>query len=316
VKGFIADEALSRAAAIAYFSLFSLAPLLVIAIAVAGLVFGDEAASGAISDQLRGLLGPDAAEAIQAIVQNARNEDSSVFAGALGLGSLLFAASGTFGELQSSLNAIWKTEAPTQGGISRLVRAKLAAFGLVATTAFLLLVSLMASAGIAALGNWITGLLPGCELLVRGAYIVVSLLLLTGLFAAIYKVLPDRILTWRDVLVGASATAVLFTIGKTAIGLYIGNAGIASSYGAAGSIVVLLVWIYYSSLIFLLGAEFTRAWAGLRGSHEAAPVPAEPVPQHARMAPPRDGISILALVATVWVLAVAVEGIRRRFERA
>jgi membrane protein len=274
IKGFFADEALTRGASVAYFSIFSIAPLIVLAIAVAGAVFGDEAASGAVVSQLRGLLGDDGAQAVQAMIEKAQDEQSGTLAGLLSIGTLLFAASGTFGALQSALNAVWKTETPDSGGLSALVRAKLAAIGLVAATAFLLLVSLVASAGISAVGTWITGALPGGEVLLHAIELGVSFILLTALFAAIYKVLPDRRLTWHDVLIGAAATASLFMIGKLAIGLYLGHAAVGSAFGAAGSLVVVLVWVYYSSLIFLLGAEFTRAWANREGSRQAAPIPA------------------------------------------
>ncbi|WP_255569539.1 YihY/virulence factor BrkB family protein [Neoroseomonas alba] len=275
LRGFIADECLSRAASIAYFSLFSLSPLLVIAMAIAGAVFGEDAARGAVEEQLRGLLGRDAAEAIQTAIRGAADVGRGTLAGVLGIGMLLLTASGTFGEIQAALNAIWKTETPPQGGISHLLKAKAAAIGLVGATGFLLLTSLIASAAIAALGSWARAWLPGGATLIEVVNIAVSLTLLSLLFGAIYKVLPDRAIAWRDVAIGAVLTAVLFTLGKSAIGLYIGGAGIASSFGAAGSLAVVLVWIYYSALIFLLGAEFTRAFANLEGSRKAKQVPAE-----------------------------------------
>lgn len=243
------------------------------------------------------------------MVEGARGKDASALAGVIGVGTLLFAASGTFGAMQSALNAVWKFETPDEGGISGLVRAKLAAIGLVAATVFLLLALLVASAGIAAFGSWVTSRLSGGELLLHAVEIAVSLVLLTALFAAVYKVLPDHRMAWRDVLVGAFATAVLFTVGKTAIGLYLGHAAIGSAYGAAGSLVVVLVWVYYSSLIFLLGADFTRAWAGLEGSRQAAPVPADAGPRTAvlpRADPPRPRAEgILVLAATLMVAARA-----------
>jgi membrane protein len=274
VKGFFANEALTRGASIAYFSVFSIAPLIVLAIAVAGTVFGAEAASGAVVAQLRDLVGNDAAQAMQTMIEKASEENGGSLAGVLSIISLIFAASGTFGALQSALNAVWKTETPDTGSISALVRAKLAAIGLVAATAFLLLVSLVASAAISAIGSWITGYLPGGELLLHAIEVAVSFILLMALFAAIYKVLPDRRLAWRDVAVGAAATSALFMAGKLAIGLYLGHAAVGSAFGAAGSLVVVLVWVYYSSLIFLLGAEFTRAWANQKESRQAAPIPA------------------------------------------
>jgi len=279
VTGFFADDCLSRAAAIAYFTLFSIAPLLVIAMAIAGLVFGEEAVRGAVSAQLVGLLGPAAAEAVEQAIRGASTLGTGMVAGLIGIVTLLLTASGTFGELQSALNAIWKTPSatagPGEGTVSRLLRARAAAFGLVAATGFLLLTSLVVSAGIAAFGTWVHGLLPGTELLLQVANAAVSLLILTLLFAAIYKLLPDRRIAWRDVGIGAFATALLFTIGKTLISLYIGSTAIATSFGAAGALVIVLVWVYYSSLIFLLGAEFTRAWASQEGSHQATPVVAD-----------------------------------------
>jgi membrane protein len=275
VKGFFADECLSRAASIAYFTLFSLGPLLIIAMTIAALVFGEEAARGAVQGQLRGLFGTDAAATIEAAIASAANIGAGTMAGLVGVGMLLLTASGTFGELQAALNAIWKTATPPEVSIPRLLRAKAAAIGLVAATGFLLLTSLVASAAIAFLGDWIGTLLPGTELLLSVVNVAVSLAIITALFAAIYRVLPDRWIAWRDVGVGAFATAVLFTLGKSAIGAYVGGGGIASAYGAAGALAAVLVWIYYSAVIFLLGAEFTRAWAGLEGSQQAAPVPAQ-----------------------------------------
>jgi membrane protein len=286
VRGFIADECLSRAASIAYFTLFSLSPLLVIAMAIAGAAFGEDAVRGAVQDQLRGLLGREAAAAIEAAISGARDVSRGTLAGLLGVGMLVLTASGTFGEIQSALNAIWKTKVPPQGTVSRLLRAKAAAIGLVAGTGFLLLASLLASAAIAAFGTTLKGLLPGSAALLEALNAVVSLALTAALFGAIYKILPDRRIAWRDVAVGALATAILFTLGKSAIGLYVGGAGIAGSFGAAGSLAAVLVWIYYSAVIFLLGAEFTRAWARHEGSRRAAPVPpavAPPSPPVAAM---------------------------------
>ncbi|HEY4250703.1 MAG TPA: YihY/virulence factor BrkB family protein [Roseomonas sp.] len=276
VTGFIADECLSRAAAIAYYTLFSIAPLLVIATAIAGFAFGEDAVRGAVAAQLQGLLGRDAALAVQEMVRGASNAAQGGIAALIGLAMLLLAASGAFGEMQSALNAIWKTATPHGGGqISRILRAKAAAIGLVAATGFLLLVSLLASAAIKAVGSWVGGVLPQTLVLLQWIAFLVPLVILTLLFAAIYKVLPDRDIAWRDVLTGAFATALLFSIGKTAIGLYLGSTSIATSFGAAGALVVVLVWVNYSAVIFLFGAEFTRAWASLHGSYSDAPVPAD-----------------------------------------
>jgi membrane protein len=265
-EGFVADEAMTRGAAIACYTLFSLAPLLVVATAIAGLAFGEEAVHGAVAAQLRALVGREGAEAVQAMVRGADPEAGAWRGGGaaalVGAGVLLLTASGVFAELQSALNAIWRAE-PRALSVSYLVRARALSLGLVAATGFLLLVSLLVSAALAALAARIGGLLPGAALLLRALGFAASFALTAALFAAIYKVLPDRRLGWRDVAVGAAATAFLFTLGKGLIGWYIGGSGAAAGYGAAGALVVVLLWVYYSAQIFLLGAEFTRAWAGL-----------------------------------------------------
>ena len=267
VNGYIEDNALSRGAAIAYFTVFSIAPMLVICIAIAGLVFGAKAAQGAIVDQLQGLMGKQGAEAIQAMIAGASNKSSSIWATVIGLVTLLITATGVFGEMQSSLNAIWK--ATPKGGVSAILRARAASLGLIAALGFLLIVSLVASAALSAMGAYLNSFLPGAKVLLQAVNFVVSFLLISVLFAAVYKILPDRNLAYRDVAVGAVATAFLFTVGKTLIGLYIGSSSVASSYGAAGALVIVLLWIYYSSQIFLLGAEFTKVWASHHGSADA-----------------------------------------------
>ena len=276
---YIEDAALSRGAAIAYYTVLSIGPVLVICIAIAGLVFGQEAAQGAIVGQLQGLMGDQAAELIQTTIKSASNKSSGIIATIIGLVTLLITASGVFGEMQYALNVIWKAE--PRGGLSTILKARAASLGLVAALGFLLMVSLVLSAALHALGTYVNSVLPGAEFLLQALNFVISLAMISVLFAAIYKILPDRQLQWRDVAVGAIATAVMFTIGKTLIGLYIGSSSVASSYGAAGAFVIVLVWIYYSSQIFLLGAEFTKVWAAHHGSAEAfaarkpdAPLPA------------------------------------------
>ncbi len=273
--GYNDDNALSRGAAIAYYTVTSIAPVLVIVIAIAGLVFGADAARGAIVDQISGLMGKQGAEAIQAMILGAANRKSGIIATVLGLATLLVTASGVFGEMQSALNAIWKAE-PKAGTVSRLVRARLASLGLVAALGFLLLVSLVISTALSALDSFLKDIMPGIALVMRALSFLISYALISALFAAIYKVLPDRRIAWRDVIVGALATGGLFTVGKFAISAYIGSSAIASSYGAAGALIVILVWIYYSSQIFLFGAEFTRAYAETHGSHAAAAVKVPP----------------------------------------
>ena len=278
---YIDDSALSRGAAIAYYTVLSIGPVLLICIAIAGLVFGQEAAQGAIVDQLRGMMGDQAAEMIQTTIKSASNTSSGILATVIGIITLLVTASGVFGEMQAALNVIWKAE--PVGGLSAIVKARAASLGLVATMGFLLLTSLVVSAALHALGTYINAYLPGAELLLQVLNFIVSLAMVSLLFGAIYKILPDRQLSWRDVGVGAVVTALMFTLGKTLIGLYIGSSSVASSYGAASAFVIVLVWIYYSSQIFLLGAEFTKVWASHHGSAEAfaARTGAPPPPPHA-----------------------------------
>jgi membrane protein len=258
VLSFVEDEALTRGAAIAFYSVTSSAPILLIVVAIAGLVVGREAAEQGIAAELTGLLGPQAAKLLEGAIANAWHY-SGTWAAAVGVVTLIVAASGAFGEMQASLNAIWKTE-PQGGSLPRLMRARAASLGLVVTLGFLMMVSLAASAALTALGHRITTLFPYGEALLAGINAVISFAVLSFLFAAVYKVLPDRALRWRDVLLGAFLTALLFVAGKSLIGWYIGSSAIASTYGAAGSLIVLLLWVYYSAQIFLLGAEMTKAF--------------------------------------------------------
>jgi membrane protein len=289
VAGFVSDHALSRAAAISFYATTSLAPILLIVIAVAGLAVGREAAQLAVSLQLSGLLGPQGADMVEAIVKGASNNTSGLVAAAIAVGTLIVTASGVFGEMQSSLNQIWKAEPPSVS-LSALLRARIVSLGLVGALGFLLLVSLAASAAISGLSDFINARLPAGSLLVSAINTLVSLGLVTILFGAIYKVLPDRSLAWRDVMFGAVVTAILFTIGKALIGWYLGTTTIASSYGAAGSLIVLLLWVFYSSCIFLFGAEITRAYAtkfgtrrDLRGTNANAHERATAQPDAARL---------------------------------
>jgi membrane protein len=266
VLSFIEDSALSRGAAIAFYTVTSIAPVLLIVVAIAGLVFGREAAQNAISGQLTGLMGQQTADVLQAAIASAAGKSSSILATMVGIATLVLTASGVFGEMQSALNAIWKTE-PHETTVSRLIQARAVSLGLVAALGFLLIVSLAVSAGLTAFGNYLDSIMPIGNIILPVLNFVVSFALLAILFAAIYKVLPDRPLEWRDVIFGAVVTAILFTIGKSLIGLYLGSSAIASSYGAAGGLIVLLLWVYYSVMIFLLGAEFTKTYANRHGSH-------------------------------------------------
>lgn len=314
VSGYMADGAMSRGAAIAYYTVFSLAPLLVIAIGIAGLVFGEEAARGAIVGQLQGMMGRQAAETIQSMLAGASSKSSGIIATVAGLVTLLITASGVFGEMQASLNLIWKAAPPRdESTVTHFVKAKAASIGLVASLGFLLIVSLVASAGLSALGRMLHDVMPGLDFLLSLLNFVVSFAILSALFAAIYKVLPDRKLEWRDVLVGAAATSLLFTIGKSLIGLYLGSSSAATSYGAASAVVILLLWVYYSSQIFLLGAEFTRAYAETHGSHKDAPPVADqaPAPAAARPALVGQRNPVLTALAAATVLVTAVREARR-----
>jgi membrane protein len=259
VLAFIDDEALSRGAAIAFYAVTSIAPVLLIVIAIAGLAFGHDAAENAVKGQLSALMGEQTADVVQTAVANASGKSSGILATLIGIATLIATASGVFGEMQSALNAIWKVQ-PSGTTLSRLVRARAASLGLVAALGFLLMVSLVVSAGLTAFGNYLNSLFPFGALVLSVLNVAVSLLFISLLFAAIYKVLPDRHLQWRDVILGAVVTAVLFTIGKALIGWYIGSSAVASSYGAAGALIVLLLWVYYSAQIFLLGAEFTKVF--------------------------------------------------------
>lgn len=322
-EGFVADDCLTRAGAIAYFTLFSVGPLIFIATGIAGLVVGREQVDEALAAQLASTVGEDAAGQMRSLADGALGDARGGWALLAGLGTLLLTASGAFGALQGALNAVWKAKVPeadtTAETISRFVRAKAAAIGLVATTGFILIASLAVSAAISAFGGWLEGALPGGEALALALNLSVTLLVLTLLFAAIYKVLPDRDIHWRDVLVGALATALLFVAGKWLIAYYVGAADVAAGFGAAGTIVVVLVWLYYSSVIFLAGAEFTRAWANRRGSAQGAPVAARPEHEMAKRllppaAPPPPEPSPLARLAAAALPVLAAALLRAALE--
>ncbi len=265
IVAFNDDNALSRGASIAFFTVTALAPVLLIVIAVAGLTFGEEAARNALADQLTGLMGRQSAEMLQAAIASAAARSTGVLASIIGVLTLIFTASGVFGEMQRSLNDIWKAK-PKGTTVSRLIKARAASLGLVVALGFVLTVSLVVSAALTALGSYLNAYIPFGEQILALVNAAISILLIAVLFAAIYKVLPDKQLAWRDVAVGALATSVLFNIGKTLIGWYIGSSAVATSYGAAGALIVVLLWIYYSALIFLFGAEFTKVYAATYGS--------------------------------------------------
>ncbi len=261
VKDWDAHNASRLAAALACYTLLSMAPLVVLAVAVAGLAFGDQAARGQISAEIGSVVGASAADAIQALVVNARAPSAGIVGTVVGIVILFFGASGVFNELQSALNTIWGVE-PKQGrGFAGLVRDRFFSFAMVVAVAFLLLASLLVSAGLEATGKFFAQALPGGATVWLIANFVVSLGATTLLFALVFKVVPEATIQWRDVIVGAFITSLLFALGKWGLGLYIGRSSVTSSFGAAGSLVALILWIYYSSQIVFLGAEFTQVYA-------------------------------------------------------
>jgi membrane protein len=266
----VADYAPSMGAALSYYSVFSLAPLLLIVISVAGLVFGEEAVRGEVFAQLQGLLGADASQAVEGLLASVSEKDEGVLGTAIGLVLLLIGATTVFGELQDALDRIWRAPARDRsGGLWGLVRARLLSFGMILGVAFLLMVSLIFSAAVAAMGKWWSGAFGSWEVVAQLVNLVVGFALTTVVFAMIYKFMPRVSVKWRDVWLGAAVTAVLFTLGRFLIGLYIGKSGIASGFGAAGSLIVVFVWVYYSAQIFLIGAEFTWVYAKTFGSMRA-----------------------------------------------
>ena len=263
----IDDYAPSMGAALAYYTVFSMAPLLLIVISISGLIFGAEAAHGEILGQLRGLMGDDAAKAVEGLLASVSKPSESIVATLIGVAVLLVGATSVFGELQDALDRIWRAPLRNKsGGLWNLVHSRLLSFGMILGMAFLLMVSLVLGAVVAALGRWWGGFFGGWEVLLHVINSVVGLILTTLIFAMIYKWMPRVKVLWHDVWMGAMVTALLFTIGKTLIGLYIGKTGLASGFGAAGSIIIVLVWVYYSSQIFLMGAEFTWVYAQTFGS--------------------------------------------------
>lgn len=247
-------------ASLAYYTLFALSPTLIIAISVAGLVFGAEAVRGDVVGQIQGLVGQQGAQAVQAMIEGASKRSSSILATVLGSVTAFLGATGAFIELQTALNAIWRVKPRPGTGVKDFLVQRLISFGLVVGVGFIMLVSLLVNAALAGLNRYLGNIFPTLTALWEAVNVLVSLGVETLLFAMVYKVLPDVRLGWRDVWVGALVTAAFFSIGKQVIGLYLGTSSVASSYGAAGSVVVLLIWVYYSAQIVLLGAEFTRCY--------------------------------------------------------
>jgi membrane protein len=260
------DRASQLAAALAYYTIFSITPLLIIAIAIAGSIFGKDAARGEIVGQIQGLVGRQGAEVIEVGLNNASQPELSNIASIISIGLLLLGASGVFAQLQDALNSIWNVKPKPGSGLWDLIRKRLLSFGMVLAIGFLLLVSLVISAALSGLSNYRSSVLPGFDVFWQVLNFLISFGFISLLFALMYKYLPDVKITWRDVSIGATITALLFTIGKYILGLYLGAGSFGSTYGAAGSLVIFLVWVYYSAQILLFGAEFTQVYARRYGS--------------------------------------------------
>ncbi|MGZ8288747.1 MAG: YihY/virulence factor BrkB family protein [Telluria sp.] len=264
-------RAASKGAALAFYTLFSMAPVLVVVIAVAGFFYGHEAAQGQLMSELRGLVGAQGAEAIQLVLAGARDRESGLLATVVATLLLLFGATSAFAELKDSLDEIWHVPPPKDATWWHIVRTRLLSFGLILVLGFLLMVSLVVSAVLAILENYFTGIWKDAAVLLSWFAWIISFLVIATLFGVIYKLLPRIKLSWSDVTIGALGTAAMFTLGKFVIGLYIGNSGVADSFGAAGSMIALLLWVYYSAQIFFLGAEFARQYALQLGSLKNKP---------------------------------------------
>jgi membrane protein len=276
-------------ASLAYYTLFALSPVLLVATGIAGLVFGPDAVRGEIVGQIQGLVGRQGAEAVQAMLENAARPSSSIPAMIVGLVTFFLGATGAFLELQTALNAIWRVKPRPGASVRDFVVQRLISFGLVVGVGFLLLVSLLVSAALAALNRYLGHIFPALTALWEAGNVLVSLFVITLLFAMVYKILPDVRLRWRDVWIGALVTAGFFSVGKQLIGLYLGTSSVASSFGAAGSVVVLLVWVYYSAQVVLLGAEFTRYYVERFRGQPPPMKHAQPDPSPPQLSPTQHG---------------------------
>jgi membrane protein len=275
------DAASTRAASLAYYTIFSLAPTLVIATTIAGAMFGTAAVQGQVQRELQGLVGPAGAKVIEDMIASAARPRRGALPTAMGVGVMIFAATGFFSELQSALNAFWKVRTKHANGVVAFIRMRFVSFAMVLGIGFLLLVSLVLSAALAAFGSWMSGFTRNWAGVVRLLNEATSFFIVSALFALIFKVLPDRKVYWGDVWLGALITSAMFNLGRLGISLYIAHSSVSSSYGAAGSLAVVLVWVYYSSLILFLGAEFTQVYARHYGSLRSAPTTR-------RRAPPKE----------------------------
>ncbi len=321
------DNAMRLAAALSYYTVFSLAPLMLAAIGIAGLVFGHDAASGRIYAELKSAVGPTVAASVQEMVQAADKPTTGWLSTVLGFALGLFGASGVFGELMGSLNQIWGVTGKSDGGIWVWIKGRFLSVGMVMGVCFLLLVSLLASAALARVTDYGLSRLQGIAIVAQGLNLLLSLGMVTVLFALMFKFLPKTRIEWRDVWVGAGVTAALFTLGKFALEQYLARSNPASSYGAAGALAVLLIWVYYSAQILFFGAEFTEVYARRLGSRRDYPAPRtvdemarpgvvaaeEAFPPGMPAAPPSSQVLwLLAGAVVVSLLRPARQGIRRR----
>lgn len=282
------DYAPSMGAALSYYTLFSIAPLLLIVISVAGMVFGEEAARGEIFGQLNGLMGSEAAAAIQGLLESVNKPAKGFLATIMGVGLVLIGATTVFAELQDAMDRIWRAPARHQSnGLWALLRTRLLSFGMILSIGFLLMVSLVMGAMLSAFSRWWSPFFSGWENVAQILNTVISFGITMLAFAMIYKIIPRVKIDWRDVWIGAGVTAILFTVGKFLIGFYIGRSGVVSGFGAASSIVIVLIWVYYSAQIFLIGAEFTWVYAHIYGSRKGQ---TRPLTQEAP--PPRKEVTV------------------------
>lgn len=276
------DKASRLAAALAYYTVISLAPLLIVILAVAALAFGKDAAQGQLVNEVRNFVGDQAAEATQTILTNSSDKQSGILATVFGVAILLFGASGVFAQLQDGMNTIWEVQPKPGRGIFAIIKDRFLSLTMVLGVGFLLLVSLVISAALAALGTFLGGYLPLPEIVLAITNFVISFVVITVLFSMIFKFLPDVEIGWRDVWIGAVITSFLFTIGKFLLGVYLGKSSVTSAYGAAGSLVLILIWVYYSAQILFFGAEFTQVYANRYGSRIKPDDDAVPVTEEAR----------------------------------
>lgn len=292
-KDFGEDKVPRLAAALAYFTIFSIGPLLLIAVSIAGWLFGNvDEVRNQILGTIGGLVGAEGQKTIAGAMENANKGSGNVIAASIGIVTLLMGASGVFGQLKDALNTIWEVKPKEGQGILGMLRERFLSFSMVLGTGFLLLVSLVVSAGIAALGAFLKSVLPGGDLVSQIVNIIITLGIITLMFCLLFKFLPDVQVAWKDVWVGAFITAILFTVGQIALGLYLGSGSVGTAFGAAGSIVIILVWIYYSALIFFIGAELTQVYARRFGSRVVPDANAEPLTEEARAQegiPSKDG---------------------------